>query len=428
MVTVAKTTDRVRAHYADRWNEDVKHCSGSGAYRPVETFVEFGPQLEDDDAPAPLSPEALEHIKAGRWAYLDGAWRNVEERRWEFKDGKWEVRSVETTPPLPESDCTCPPEMGPVCNGECANEPPEHAKPDVAPLPPHVNVGCCPPDSKPELTATTPEGKLTTASASKTAPTYAPRYSQPEPPRKTPRKRGELTGDAAQLAAHMREVFWDAVHKQARTLQTVIGPSEIGHECTRRIAYKLAGTVQCNHSQDGWAAWVGTQIHKGLEDIFRARDAGSGRYLVDFRVNTDSKTVPGGTLDRADRVLSVVMDDKAMGSSSLSKAWLDGPSQQYRVQLHTYAYGMELAGERFDKVALVAWPREAGKLDDLYVWVAPYDRTVAVDAIRRVEGIAERITAGELPGEFDPSPSFMCRFCPYHMADSSDLTRGCPGR
>lgn len=255
-----------------------------------------------------------------------------------------------------------------------------------------------------------------------------PVFAQPAPVRNAPRKRQALEGDALALAAHMKEVFWEAVHNQRRTQQTVIGPSEIGHECDRRIAYKLAGTAQCNHTQDGWAAWVGTQIHKGLEDIFRARDKGSGRYLVDLHVELPSTVVPGGTLDRADRVLGVILDDKALGESSLSKMWLDGPGMQYRTQLHTYAYGMDRKGERFGKVALIGWPRESGSLDNLYVHVEDYDPQIAERAIARVEALAARLAQGTLPGEMPATTGWLCKWCPYHLPDSIDLTWGCPGR
>lgn len=246
-----------------------------------------------------------------------------------------------------------------------------------------------------------------------------------DPPKAKRRTRQPLEGAAAELAAYLKETFSSYQDSRERSMQTTIGPSEVGEECNRKLAYKLAGVPRSN-VRDSWAAFVGTQVHRGLEDVFRWADGGRDRFLVNHRVQVAPPLIPSGTLDRADRTLSMVIDDKTVGASSLSKLWLDGPSRQQRVQLMCYAMGMEDSGERFDRVALVGWPR-AENLDHLYVHVEPYDRVLAEDAITRLAAIDARLRSGSSPAAEPPSASFACRFCDYHRPGAPLTDGGCPG-
>lgn len=240
------------------------------------------------------------------------------------------------------------------------------------------------------------------------------------------RSRQPLEGRAAELASQMKEAWWASQARSERSLQARIGPSEVGHECERRIAYKLSSTQQVNHGKDPWAAWVGTQIHAGLELIFRQASGDSGRYLVETKVVLPSALVPGGTTDLFDRRLHRVIDHKSPGESSLSHMWLDGPSVQYQTQLHVYGYGLKQLGETVEEVALVGWPREKGSLDDLYAWVADYDEQIALDAIARTERIGASLWTLE-PKDFPKKTSFLCKWCPYYLPNSQDENKGCTG-
>src|SRR5580704_5039743 len=93
-------------------------------------------------------------------------------------------------------------------------------------------------------------------------------FTQPVAPKRPRRTRQPLEGEAALIAAHMKEVWWRGTAHSTRSMQQTLGPSEIGHECDRRLAYKLAGYPTVNPTASGWAAWVGTQIHRGLAELF----------------------------------------------------------------------------------------------------------------------------------------------------------------
>jgi len=225
----------------------------------------------------------------------------------------------------------------------------------------------------------------------------------------------------------MKEVWWASQSRSERTLQTTIGPSEIGLECTRRLAMKISGVQQVNHGSDPWAAWVGTAMHTAYEVMFTQASGASGRWITETEVQIGSEVVPKGTADLLDRRLHRVIDHKNMGKSSLSKAWLDGPSRQYQTQLHVYGLGLERMGEKVEEVALVAWPREGNSLDELYAWVDDFDRQVALEAIAKVESIARRLVElGEGGWRRAPkTPSFGCRFCPFHLPGDKGEVNGC---
>jgi len=242
-----------------------------------------------------------------------------------------------------------------------------------------------------------------------------------------------MTGLAAQIAAQMKEIFHAYSNRMERTLQTTLGPSEIGSPCDRRLAMSLMHIPPVNPGMDGWAAFVGTCIHTGLAEMFTWADANTGRFAIEVPLTFPSVHVPRGTSDLLDRVLMVVDDHKGMGRFSLDKLRTKGPSELYRVQLHTYAYGQVASGEKVKYVAIVAWPREQNSLKDLYVWVEPYQPEIAQKAIARVDAIAQVVQskAGlaqplSIAKDFDVADD--CMFCPFLAKGDPAMTRGCPGR
>lgn len=247
-----------------------------------------------------------------------------------------------------------------------------------------------------------------------------------------------------EIATRLREIFYSYVNRNARdnrSAQTTLGPSEIGSPCDRQLAMKLMGVPAVN-PQESWAPFVGTAVHAELASMFEwANGANSGRFAVEMPLTFGSSVVPRGTGDLLDRVLFMFLDHKLMGKYSLKKLIEQGPSDEYRVQLHTYAYGAEKAGEKVKEIALVGWPREESSLQNLYVHVEPYDRQIALDAIARVERLHREVQGrlGKVPTNVfvseDPlevAQTFpvgdACRWCPFHNRADKGFTSGCPGK
>jgi hypothetical protein len=238
-----------------------------------------------------------------------------------------------------------------------------------------------------------------------------------------------------QIATMLKEIFYQYTNRSRRSQQTTLGPSQVGTPCDRRLVMHLLGAPHVNPGGDNWASFRGTQVHNGLEGMFKWADAGQGRFATEQRLQFPSKFVPRGTADLIDRTLFMVDDHKVMGQWSLDKLRTSGPSPLYRTQLHVYGMGARQRGERIERVALIAWPGDKSNLDDLYVWSEPYDPSIARAALERVDQLqawteqmagqgksVQEIAAGAKISED-------CRFCPYHMPDAKDLSNGaCNGR
>jgi hypothetical protein len=301
----------------------------------------------------------------------------------------------------------------------------------------------------------TPDAAPSTA-ATPTTPADAPpssEFAQPGLPFSQPAKlpaavTSPIPMDALgeQVVARMKELFYSYDNRKTadnRSAQATLGPSEIGTPCDRRLAMSLLHVEPVNPGGDGWAAFVGTAVHSALADMFMWASGDTGRFAVETPLTFPNKHVPKGTSDLLDRMVFMVDDHKIMGRWSLDKLRTKGIPPGYRVQLHTYGYGQRLKGEKIEYVCLIAWPREASSLADMYAVVERYDPEVAREALARVDRIADEVKAYEterttwagldinaqkmsIAKEFPVADD--CRFCKWYAPGDPDMTRGCPGR
>lgn len=240
-----------------------------------------------------------------------------------------------------------------------------------------------------------------------------------------------LTGKAAELAAHMVGVITAAANGEDRNRQVAIGPSEIGHPCARRLAYRMLDWPKTNPDTDPWPSVVGTAVHAWLAYALAQTNA-DGRYLIEQRVDTGTTRGTADLFIRTfDRLSGIVVDHKVPGSTAMQRYRKHGPGEQYRTQIHTYGYGLARAGETVTDVAIVFYPR-SGRLDGIHVWTEPFDPAVAETATGRLVAITELVASlnvedrPEMWGHIPATPS-NCAWCPWALAGSSDLARGCPG-
>ena len=224
----------------------------------------------------------------------------------------------------------------------------------------------------------------------------------------------------------------------ARSLQTAIGPSEVGQPCARRLAYKLANIAPVSDGGDGWRPTVGTAVHTWLAAMLELANTELGytRWLIEQRVTVDTDL--SGSADAYDTDTGTVLDWKVVGPTSLKKqksACRDGgkgPGEQYRKQLHLYARGFANAGHDVRNVAIMFLP-SSGTLADSVYWSEPYDPTVASTALLRISALRGFIASSPDPGALigmvpaTPESDRMCLYCPFHAYGSNDLAVACPG-
>jgi hypothetical protein len=208
----------------------------------------------------------------------------------------------------------------------------------------------------------------------------------------------EMTGALGErLADDLRAMVRDFDAGAERSQQRHLGPSQIGNPCTRCLARHVLGMPIEREYDDPWCRILGTAGHSWLEEAAGFANAQAlvdtdrtARWHPEVRVQPHPDLLPsGGKVDNYDEVTATVIDHKILGVPSLKRIRLNGPGQQYRVQVHTYGLGMHRLGKPVKHVALACWPR-GGRLSDLYVWTEPFDVQVALDALKRYRTIREQ--------------------------------------
>lgn len=230
-----------------------------------------------------------------------------------------------------------------------------------------------------------------------------------------------------QLAIQLRELISQAGIWTPRGKQIAIGPSEIGHECSRRLAYKLLDWEKPNESSSGsWAAQVGTAIHAYLAEVFSKLEGYEVETKVQIRANLS------GTIDLFDTVRGIVLDWKTVGYNNLKERKSSGATIQQIVQIQLYGYGKAQAGATVNKVGLVYLPT-SGSLDEMHIELFDYDESVALKALSRIDDLYSLLSQVDVEANpemlslIPAQASRMCNYCPYFLPFSKDLAKGCNG-
>lgn len=217
-------------------------------------------------------------------------------------------------------------------------------------------------------------------------------------------------------------VVRDYENSRPRSRQKDIGPSEAGNACNRRLAYRLLGANGVNTDSDPWPAIVGTSVHAWLEQAF-----GSQPERYDTEVKVELPTYMRGTADLVDKETGTIIDHKVLGLTSLKKLKADGPSEQYRTQVHLYGTGLRLMGYEINTVAIAAWSR-SGMLKDAHYWSEPYNEELVEATLQRIDAL--RTMTDNLGREalaLMPTADANCHWCPFYVPAVTDVTEGCPG-
>jgi len=239
---------------------------------------------------------------------------------------------------------------------------------------------------------------------------------------------------AVSSSVHLQQIVRRAAEASPRNQQVAVGPSEMGDECDRRLAYRALDVKGPNTSGDPWPSIVGVAVHGWLADAFTLENQRLGRvrYLIEQRVfMTDGIS---GTCDLFDVDQAEVIDHKILGTTSMKKIKSGDIAARYQVQLQLYGFGLRRAGRRVERVSLACYPR-GGFLDGLYVWSTDYDEATALAALARFSNISAAALVLNLD---DPSTSFWgmipaqptperCAWCPYWRPGRPADFTGCPG-
>lgn len=232
--------------------------------------------------------------------------------------------------------------------------------------------------------------------------------------------------DAPEIVAReLMCVIRDTILNQPRSLQTTIGPSELGNPCTRAIIHKLAGH-HAPGSDLAWKAYIGVGMHHNLATGFGAHELNGGqqpRFHVEHKVlcgNARGLDVIGSA-DLFDIDSGTVVDWKVVGKSRMTRYQTRGPGSQYRTQIHLYGRGFAQLGYPVRTVMIVFLPREGelrirpdGSFSGAYVFAEPYAESIALRALSRIAGLRELMESVPVPDlleMYSPCLDYFCRWC-----------------
>jgi hypothetical protein len=225
----------------------------------------------------------------------------------------------------------------------------------------------------------------------------------------------------------LKTVVRDHEASRPRSMQTAIGPSEVGTPCDRRLAYKILAIDPVNTDSDPWAAIVGTSVHAWLDAAFAAENNRLGRQRWHTSITVDLPTYLSGTIDLYDAETVTVIDHKVVGATAYKRYKKDGPSRQYVIQGHVYACGLRLAGYHVEDVGIAFWSR-SGALKDSFYWSEPYDENVVEEALTRLDALrttTSLLGVGALP--LIGTTEAFCAWCPFYLPGVTDVEEACPG-
>ncbi|KAA8831447.1 hypothetical protein EMO89_01545 [Bifidobacterium tissieri] len=201
-----------------------------------------------------------------------------------------------------------------------------------------------------------------------------------------------LPGDAGPLLwEEIRGIIEHAISTQPRSLQTRIGPSELGTDCVHCLAAKLAAWPRQARIV-AWLPYIGTAVHRQFETLFtRLETEGADRWKTEYPVSvgrlnglTGGYEV-SGSIDLWDRVTHATVDWKITGRSTRTLAKTHGPSQQYRVQASLYGIGLANQGEQVERSCIYFLPRDSITLADAIPWETRFDPEPGKWALARAQ-------------------------------------------
>lgn len=208
-----------------------------------------------------------------------------------------------------------------------------------------------------------------------------------------------------------------------RSHQKQIGISEVGSDCRKCVARKLAQVYK--KPEGSWFPFIGTAVHDALEKGFGSRWPEQYHLENRLEVHKYKDLVLGGSCDMAavaPNGVIIVNDWKIVGKTALADAAKGKIKEQYRIQAMLYGLGWKLKGEKVTHVALSFLPRDE-KLENAQTVMLRFDEQVARDALDKLDtliDLAEMVGWEAVIAKQDKA-SF-CFDCKKYEQNDNDVT------
>lgn len=188
-----------------------------------------------------------------------------------------------------------------------------------------------------------------------------------------------------------------------RSLQTAVGPSQLGSPCDHCLTAALVGWPK--QDDEAWLPLIGTAVHALLLEDDESEGAATwlkgawsgGDWIKEQGVGVGeiAGVAVWGSADLFHVPSGTVIDLKVVGASTLNEAKRHGPSQTYRVQTQLYGRGFQRAGYDVRQVCIAYLPRNSMRLSDAHFDIRPYDESIAVAALERAQSLLHMAKAIE---------------------------------
>jgi hypothetical protein len=242
--------------------------------------------------------------------------------------------------------------------------------------------------------------------------------------------------------AELRDVLIGYDSSRPRSMQTRLGPSELGTPCQQQIARKLAGAPRRPVTAPVWAPFQGSAVHAEMEKViaYWNEQLGRQRWLAEDELAIDDEIRGHG--DAYDLDWDTVVDWKHVGATALKKLRAarqagkppaEQVSPEYRVQGHLYGVGHERKGRPVKRVRLVLLAR-SWQYDDSDEWTEEWRPEVAFRALDRYYATQDLLNVLDVASDPElitavpatPSPD-ACKWCPFYRPGQPSGWAGCQG-
>lgn len=207
--------------------------------------------------------------------------------------------------------------------------------------------------------------------------------------------------------------------KSLRDKQTKIGASEIGNPCDYCVANRLLGKKQKDNEY--WlGAKLGTSMHNELEaEAAKHLIRPQSYHFLPLKNARLEETIILGAIEgyglvksKPDVVLTEhnhLLDYKSTLKKKVMKYKLDGVPMQYIYQQQLYAWGLNKAGIKIERISLVFVNRDGSGDSDVWIYSFDYDETLALKAWERLELLWKWLEAGHDVETLQSDPG--CFYC-----------------
>lgn len=213
-----------------------------------------------------------------------------------------------------------------------------------------------------------------------------------------------------------------------RSLQKVIGPSEVGITCDRCLARKLAETEK-GDVISSFRTTIGRGFHALAEQEVPPQFPDGAVVAENHLFIHQYKTLTlAGSSDvfLPNNSHGMVLDYKCVGDDTLEKMRRDVASgaplkPQYSIQGNLYGLGWELLGYPVEDICILFVPANKGDLRKYHVkYQYRYDRTEAAKALAKIEALIDRAEVEGWPRVIRTSVEERgCLSCPqYALVDN----------